>query len=168
MITTHVGEKCYSEADITHHLMVAGTADIDQVCTTEALCHDVQMLLENVPRFNPPTPSSVSVTEYDLANQAAWFMPDEYKDLDIAEHVLGLCKTDAELQRVGRELLLYQEFDLFNLLRYLKYLVDTMRAHNIIWGVGRGSSTASYVLYLLGVHRTNSMYYDLPIEEFLR
>ena len=95
-------------------------------------------------------------------------MPEEYKQLDIAEHVLNLCTTDAELQRVGQELLMYQERNLFDLLRYLKYLVDLMRENRLIWGVGRGSSVASYVLYLLGIHRINSMYYDLDPEEFLR
>jgi hypothetical protein len=69
---------------------------------------------------------------------------------------------------VGQELLLYQERDLFNLLRYLKYFVDTMRKNGVVWGLGRGSSTASYILYLLGVHKINSLYYDLPIEEFLK
>jgi DNA polymerase III alpha subunit len=57
---------------------------------------------------------------------------------------------------------------LFDLLRYLKYLVDTLRANRMIWGVGRGSSVASYVLYLLGVHRIDSMFYDLDAREFLR
>jgi hypothetical protein len=95
-------------------------------------------------------------------------MPDKYRDLDIAQWVLDQCQTDAELQRVGEELLLYQERDLFNLLRYLKYAVDTFRANNIVWGLGRGSSVASYVLYLIGVHKINSIYYDLDIEEFLR
>lgn len=105
---------------------------------------------------------------FDHVQQENWHMPDEYKTLDIAQHVLNLCKTEPELQRVGQELLLYQERDLFNLLRYLKYFVDTMRKNNIVWGLGRGSSTASYVLYLLGVHKINSLYYDLPIEEFLK
>jgi hypothetical protein len=72
---------------------------------------------------------------------------DLFQYLDIAEHVLGLCTTDAELHRCGDELLLFQERDLFNLLRYLKYLVDVMTQNNLIWGVGRGSSTASFVLY---------------------
>jgi len=53
-------------------------------------------------------------------------------------------------------------------LKYLKYLVDTLRANNIVWGVGRGSSVASFVLYLIGIHRINSLYYDLPITEFLK
>jgi DNA polymerase III alpha subunit len=95
-------------------------------------------------------------------------MPTEYRELDIAKYVLGLCQTDAELQRVGKELLSYQERDMFVLLQYLKYLVDTMRANNIVWGVGRGSCVASFVLFLIGVHKINSLYYDLPIEEFLK
>jgi DNA polymerase III alpha subunit len=95
-------------------------------------------------------------------------MPEEYKQLDIAKLVLDLCKTDAELQRVGEELLLYQERNLFDLLRYLKYLVDVMQTNRMIWGVGRGSSVASYVLYLLKVHRVNSLFYDLDPQEFLR
>ena len=43
-----------------------------------------------------------------------------------------------------------------------------MRDNQVIWGVGRGSSVASYVLYLIGIHKIDSMYYDLPINEFLR
>jgi len=50
----------------------------------------------------------------------------------------------------------------------LKYLVDVMKENHVIWGVGRGSSVASYVLYLLGVHRIDSIYYELDPAEFLR
>ena len=95
-------------------------------------------------------------------------MPKEYYELDIAQHLLDQCKNEDELQRVGQELLLFQERDMFDLLRYLKYMVDTLRKNNIVWGVGRGSSVASFVLYLLGVHRINSIYYNLDISEFLR
>ena len=95
-------------------------------------------------------------------------MPDKYKQLDVAKYLLDLCNTDAQLQRVGEELLLYQERDMFNLLKFLVYCVDTMREHSIVWGVGRGSSVASYVLYLIGVHKIDSLYYDLDIAEFLR
>ena len=95
-------------------------------------------------------------------------MPEEYRTLDIAQYILDQCKNEEELQRVGKELLLYQERNLFDLLKYLKYFVDTMRLNNVVWGLGRGSSVASYVLYLLGVHKINSLYYDLPIEEFLK
>ena len=112
--------------------------------------------------------SNVSVPDWDSVRQQHWHMPASYAVMDIAAHVLGLCSTDAELQRAGHELMLYQERGLFDLLRYLKYLVDVMTENHVIWGVGRGSSVASYVLYLLGVHRIDSMFYDLDVSEFLR
>jgi DNA polymerase III alpha subunit len=115
-----------------------------------------------------PYPSNYSVETFHQTRQSSWNMPDEYKKLDIAQWLLDQCKTEVELQRVGKELLLYQERNLFPLLQQLKYTIDTWRLNNIIWGVGRGSSVASYVLYLIGVHRINSIYYDLEIEEFLR
>jgi DNA polymerase III alpha subunit len=111
---------------------------------------------------------SQTVEEFDSILQRNWRMPKEYKDLDIAAYVLGLCKEEHELQRVGEELILYQERDLFDLLRYLKYLIDTLRKNNIVWGVGRGSSVASYVLFLIGVHKIDSLYYNLNIDEFLK
>lgn len=115
-----------------------------------------------------PSGESQSVPDYDQARQQQWFMPDTYKNMDIAAHVLSLCTTQEQLQRSGQELLMFQERGLFDLLRYLKYLVDVMRENQVIWGVGRGSSVASYVLYLLGVHRVDSLYYDLDPTEFLR
>lgn len=115
-----------------------------------------------------PFPPDYDIEVFHATQQSVWYMPEEYKTLDIAQHLLDLCKTQPELQRVGQELLLYQERELFNLLRYLKYFVDTMRNNNVTWGLGRGSSTASYILYLIGVHKINSLYYDLPIEEFLK
>jgi DNA polymerase III alpha subunit len=111
---------------------------------------------------------NMSVEEFDRVLQTNWRMPQEYRELDIAEYILSLCQKEHELQRVGQELLLYQERDLFDLLRYLKYLVDTLRKNNVVWGVGRGSSVASYVLFLIGVHRIDSLYYDLNIDEFLK
>lgn len=128
-------------------------------------------ILEDVPTFihyNEMAAADETLESFDRRCQSTWFMPDEYKQLDIAKHVLDLCATEAELQRVGAELLLFQERNLFDLLRYLKYLVDVMTQHRLIWGVGRGSSIASYVLYLLKVHRVNSMFYDLDPRDFLR
>lgn len=115
-----------------------------------------------------PEASDISVPEFDHIRQNRWFMPAEYRDMDIVQHILDLCQTQQQLQRVGQELLLYQEHNLFDLLRYMKYLVDVLRENHVIWGVGRGSSVSSYVLFLLGVHRVDSMFYDLDPREFLR
>ena len=46
--------------------------------------------------------------------------------------------------------------------------LEHMKENNIIWGVGRGSSVASYVLFLLGVHKIDSLQYNLNWREFLR
>lgn len=127
-----------------------------------------RMHYTELPLLKTYVPFDGNVDEFHKQNQQNWYMPEKYKTLDIAEHLLSLCTTDAELQRVGAELLLYQERNLFDLLRFMKYLVDTLRKNNIVWGVGRGSSVSSYVLYLLGVHKINSLYYDLDIKEFLK
>ena len=110
----------------------------------------------------------LSVSDWDQLQQQDWYMPESYQNLDIAKYILSLCENDEQLQRCGQELLMYQEKNLFDLLRYLKYLVDVMQDNHVIWGVGRGSSVASYVLYLLKVHKIDSIYYDLDPTEFLR
>lgn len=124
--------------------------------------------LTDIPDFIEYVTSTETVEQFDQRLQSNWHMPDEYKNLDIASWILDQCHTSSQRQRVGQELLLYVDRNLFPLLQYLKYLVDTMRKHNIVWGVGRGSSVASYVLYLIGVHKIDSLFFDLSIEEFLR
>jgi DNA polymerase III alpha subunit len=129
----------------------------------------VAKLYAELPLLVPYTAADYkSLEEFDQTQQSHWHMTQEYLELDIAKWLLDQCRTEAELQRIGQELLLYQERDLFNLLRYLKYMVDTLRKHGVLWGLGRGSSVASYALYLIGVHKINSMYYDLDVTEFLR
>ena len=129
---------------------------------------DEVLQLENAPELIQYNKLDMTVEQFDNQLQSNWLMPEKYKTMDIAQYVLNQCQGEAELQRAGEELLLFQERDMFVLLRYLKYLVDTMRENNIVWGVGRGSSVASFVLFLLGIHRINSLYYDLSIDEFLK
>ena len=69
---------------------------------------------------------------------------------------------------MNEELAEFERRGMFDLLRYMVYLVDFMRDNNIVWGVGRGSSVASYVLYLIGVHKVDSIQYGLDWREFLR
>ena len=128
----------------------------------------IKILYSDIQELQQYQQFDFDLEQFDQRNQSSWHMPPEYVYLDIARWVLNQCTTDAELQRVADELMLFQERDLFDLLRWLKYFVDTMRKHKVVWGVGRGSSVASYVLYLIGVHRINSMYYDLDISEFLK
>ena len=170
MIQNKFGELIFSESDICDLLMQGrDVATLSNMIVDQSV--DLPAwpdIIEPVPEFQQQRFHSCTVPEFHRQQQSNWHMPAEYKTLDIAEHVLSLCNTQEQLQRCGQELLLYQERNLFDLLRYLKYLVDVMKDNHIIWGVGRGSSVASYVLYKLGVHRIDSMYYNLDIAEFLR
>lgn len=172
MKTDTYGQMIFSEDDIInlylqgHDLGMLNRLLVDSTVDLETAAQ----ILDNVPAFvrYDELAQKQTLEEWDHRCQANWHMPEEYRQLDIAAHVLDLCQSDAELQRCGHELMLFQERDLFNLLRYLKYLVDVMQENRLIWGVGRGSSVASYVLYKLGVHKIDSMFYELDPAEFLR
>ena len=97
-----------------------------------------------------------------------WFMPDEYKKINIIDHLLSKTKNEAEYQRVVTELTEFEERGLLSLLQYMMYFVELMRENDVVMGVGRGSSVASYVLYLLGVHKIDSIKYNLDYKEFFR
>ena len=112
-------------------------------------------------------PMLVDVKEFDKLLQSEWFMPDSVKKFDIESHILNMAPKHA-LVRVQEELAAFKQNNYLNLLKFLHYLVQTMRENQILWGVGRGSSVASYVLYLLGVHRIDSIQYGLDWREFLR
>jgi len=101
-------------------------------------------------------------------NQSNWFVPEKYLSLDLDEFFGGKCKTDAELERVAIELVMFRERNMESLLRFLIFLVDFMEENKIVYGVGRGSSVASFCLFLIGIHRINSLRYGIPITEFLR
>ena len=162
------GQRIYTEADLCDIYMSDPDRMLRNILVDSDIRFDPELELSSTPKLIRYTPSTESVEEFDRKFQQTWFIPEAHKDFDIAQYVLTQCSNDAERQRAGEELLMYQERDMFGLLIYLKYLVDMMRKHGIVWGVGRGSSCASFVLYLMGVHRINSLYYDLPIEEFLK
>jgi DNA polymerase III alpha subunit len=170
MIQNKFGELIFSESDVIDLLMQGHdpVSLVGMVVDNNVKVESWPDIIDPVPDFYQQRFYNYTVPEFHAQQQRNWHMPEEYKNLDIAAHVLNLCQTQEQMQRCGQELLLYQERDLFDLLRYLKYLVDTMTENHIIWGVGRGSSVASYVLYKLGVHRIDSMYYNLDIAEFLR
>jgi DNA polymerase III alpha subunit len=104
---------------------------------------------------------------FDDINQHNWFMPDEYKNMDIESFLVNECPKE-NYERLIEELTAFRDKDMLNLLKWCKYFVDTCRFNNIVWGVGRGSSVASYVLYLIGVHKVDSIKYNLDFAEFMR
>jgi DNA polymerase III alpha subunit len=134
---------------------------IDQYNRAKSTNADRIALLEQL--IDPAIP----LNEFDANNQEDWFMPNEYKDMDIEEFLVNAC-PEQNYKRVMQELELFSQHNMMDLLKYLKYLVDTLRENKVMWGVGRGSSVASYCLYLIGVHKVDSIKYDLDIHEFLK
>ena len=171
MKTDELGIPRFSNRDLVD-MIYSGHADKVHVVLCDA-DDDVDkfnsaMEEQGLDKLQKYIPLDVDQKTFDGVCQSEWFMPDEYKQLTIQNYVLNKCKTDKELERVSEELKAFRERDMFNLLRYMVYLVDFMRENNIVWGVGRGSSVASYVLYLIGVHRIDSIQYGLDWREFLR
>lgn len=168
MYNDEFGQIIFEENDLCNLLLQDQTRILKQVLIDSEVKFDDSLGLKNIPNLLTYIHPNSSIEEFDENNQSNWHMPQEYKTFDIAKFVLDQCKNDEELQRAGQELLLFQERNMFPLLQYLKYLVDTMRSNNIVWGVGRGSSVSSFVLYLIGIHKINSLYYDLSIDEFIK
>lgn len=94
-------------------------------------------------------------------------IPKEYQKINIEKYLYDKIKTKKEKDRVDYELYYYKKYKIFDILIIIKYIIDEMKKNNCIIGVGRGSSVSSYVLYLLGVHKINSLLYDLDFHEFL-
>lgn len=111
---------------------------------------------------------SINIEDFDLALQSDWFMPAEYKEFDVEEWCLSRCTTKQQRERVYDEMTAYRNRKMIPLLQWTKHFVDTCNENGIVWGVGRGSSVASFVLYLLGVHQIDSIKYNLDWQEFLR
>ena len=120
-------------------------------------------------KFVEPYETHFETSDYDSACQSYWHMPEEYKTLDIENWLREQSPPwDPESTRLEEELAAYKARNMLDLLRWLKYFVDTCSKEQVLWGLGRGSSVASYVLYLIGVHSINPIKYNLDWQEFLR
>lgn len=164
------GRRLVSESEACDLLYADPAKDLSRLEISDPIKHNdaVKKNYSELSPINALSSITLEPTAWHHLNQTNWWMPNGYGDMDIAKHILDSCEGEAELQRCGMELMEYQERDLLPLLRYLKYLVDTLRSNGVVWGVGRGSSVASFVLYKLGVHRINSLHYDLDFKEFMR
>ena len=138
--------------------------------------YDIPFNTDLVSEYNQ---SAVELNLNEISDISHWSkqfaIPPHYRELNVEEYVRNLVpsaedQTDklAYLDRVEQELDLFRTRNLYPVLQCLIYIIDTMRKYNLVWGVGRGSSVASYVLYLIGVHKIDSIKYNLDIREFLK
>lgn len=141
-----------------------GSADDEEVIKYNQSAEDLG--LDKIKLYDPV---NLDIAEFDKLLQQNWLMPEEYQKLDIEAWLFEqIPPWDPETTRVREELEAFKQRNMLDLLRWMKYFVDTCRANKVVWGVGRGSSVASYVLFIIGVHRIDSIKYNLDWQEFLR
>jgi DNA polymerase III alpha subunit len=163
------GNPIFNSVDIFKFLYQGKLTNLKDL--TVDYTEDIEQLQETAGfsfhRFNEQI-ESIDIADFDQALQSDWFMPEEYRDFDVKEWCLNRCTTPEQIARVNAEMTAYQERHMIPLLQWTKHFVDACNENGIVWGVGRGSSVASFVLYLLGVHQIDSVKYNLDWQEFLR
>ena len=168
--TNDYGDCIYSEEDAIELIYTNPNIDITKIFfeDTEQYSKSLKELGINLPKINSIPEHNESISDFDKKNISNWHMPQEYYDLDVKTFLLEKCTTQEEKDRVEVEYELFERKEFIKVLQFLIYFVNTLRKHNMVWGVGRGSSVASFCLFLIGVHKINPMLYNLDIKEFLR
>lgn len=102
----------------------------------------------------------------------SWNIPQKYLDLDLEEYIItqfensSLPKTEEYMIRLDEEFKQVQKLNLINLFKTLIYIIDTLKDNNQLWGVGRGSSCASLILYLFKIHCVDPVKFNINMFEF--
>ena len=120
------------------------------------------------PQFNIVEDLDILPKDFHNIKKTQYLIPDTYINMDIEEYLIAKVVKKKKKSRLLYELDMYKKRDMYPILKMMVYLVDIFRENNILWGVGRGSSVSSFVLYLIGINRINPLKYGLDIHEFLR
>lgn len=102
-----------------------------------------------------------------------WTIPKKYLELDLYEICAAalMARGLVNEEYVGRltwELDQMEQREMFPFVRCLLYVTDQFHKEGVVWGVGRGSSCASLVMFLLRINRIDPVKYDIPAEEFFK
>ena len=163
------GDVLFTEQDAIDLLYTDPNFDIGKLFfdNTKQYSESLKALGLDLPILNT-APERQPLADFDLENINNWHMPEKYYQINVLQWLLDKCQNDEEKIRVQMEYSLFEQKKFIKVLQFLIYFVDTLRANNVVWGVGRGSSVASFCLFLIGVHKINPMLYTLDITEFLR
>jgi len=163
------GDVIFSEEDVIELLYTDPNFDISKlyIDSIDKYSDSLKQLGIDLPVINT-APKRPKPEIFDKENCDNWHMPDKYYQINVLQWLLDKCQNDEEKMRVQMEYDLFEKKKFIRVLQFLIYFVDTLRSNNVVWGVGRGSSVASFCLFLIGVHKINPMLYNLDITEFLR
>ncbi len=103
-----------------------------------------------------------------------WNIPKKYLKLDIEELAaekfaeMGFDGNTVYEDRLVWELGQMRKQEMYPFIRCLVYVIDEFRKHDILWGVGRGSSCSSLVMFILGINRVDPIKYNIDPKEFFK
>lgn len=86
----------------------------------------------------------------------------------VVDRIMGSPRFEYEnscLERIQTEMEFFVRTENVKFLVYLINLIDRFKKEGVIWGVGRGSSCSSYIMYLLEVNDINPLKYKIPFNE---
>lgn len=138
------------------------------------ISEEIELFNQNVTEAESLKPEAQEPVSVDMG----WRLPEKYKNLDIErfaeimfEAKLGeLPYTDDQYEeacvRIADELQEIERRGMTEFIRTIVYILDVFREQNVVWGVGRGSSCACYILFILGLHSVDCVRYKIPMEEF--
>ena len=167
--TNEHGDVIFSEEDALELLYTNPDFDISKLFFEDTGKYSTALrdLGIDLPSIST-APERESLLDFDNKNINNWHMPEKYYQINVLQWLLERCHNDEEKLRVQKEYDLFEKKQFVRVLQFLIYFVDTLRVNKIVWGVGRGSSVASFCLFLIGVHKINPLLYNLDITEFLR
>lgn len=157
-----------------------GTSQVDPDVVPTLLMHgvppdkiSVNFKNEDISKFNESSNQEISTSK--LKNDAfdlSYNIPLEFLQLDLQAYI-EICLTDIKTDnisayqaRVDEELNEIRLRGMETLVKTLIFLIHRLRENNIVWGLGRGSSCASLVLFLIGLHEIDPIKYNIPLTEF--
>lgn len=168
------GQVKFNTQEVLESIYNSSDSIVDYIDSQHEInCHTQHCDTLEISKLQPPIQPQTDLIDFHKQHSGNWLMPDNYKTMNIEQHLaeklLDYKLTDERyVQTLADELAEYRARNMMDLLKFLKYLMDTCHTHDIVTGVGRGSSVSSLVLYLIGVHAIDPIKYNLDYKEFLR
>jgi DNA polymerase III alpha subunit len=165
-----------------YNLFYDGSIEVDPSFVASMILKNVPLnkifvtqMSDDIDKFNINSSIKMGVKD-DLEDiYLSWSLPGPYKYMDIDEYLLNLTDNiekdhlyEQRLKRLADEIVLFKQYNLDDVLKVIVFIVDEMKKKNAVWGVGRGSSCSSYILYLIGLHDVDPVLYEIDIQDFLK